>query len=161
MPITYPISGFEDDISNKMWYIFYSYILDSTTDEARRHMELVNPKLDNLDPIDYGPIVVSRSELPYLLGIDSFLHEFVGKWIVELDSSMCAINSVIFAHYMRAKLFPFPDHQSNADGLAAVRRLKPIVRRVWKMETNANMLFEFLGAIEQLILRQKNNYIRN
>ena len=100
-PITYPISGFIDHVTPKVWFAFYSYLLGEK-DEARRGIMSLGD-LDSLTPVGYGAILVCPIEQLYLHSADVYLHELSGKWLSKTDAGYCSLNSVVLAHYLRAK----------------------------------------------------------
>jgi len=100
--ITYPISGYVDHVTPKVWSAFYSYIL-GVKNEAKRTIVLLED-LDELAPVGYGTILVYSMEHLYLYSADPYLHQLFGKYLAKSNSRYCSLNSVVLAHYLRAKL---------------------------------------------------------
>ena len=121
--IRYPISGFIDSVSSKVWLAYFFYLAK----ENGKAQETINSieNLDSVSPIGYSYIKLTNVE-QNLLQHDVFLKNLIDK--ANLISNNGAegfdVNCILLAHYLRSKLLadiaPLETLQKYSDSIEKV-----------------------------------------
>lgn len=121
--IRYPVSGFIDSVSSKVWLAYFFYLAK----ENGKAQETINSieNLDSVSPIGYSYIKLTNVE-QNLLQHDVFLKNLIDK--ANLISNNGAegfdVNCILLAHYLRSKLLadiaPLETLQKYSDSIEKV-----------------------------------------
>ena len=103
--IRYPVSGFIDSVSSKVWLAYFFYLAK----ENGKAQEAINSieNLDSISPIGYSDIKLTDVE-QNLLQHDAFLKNLIDKanLISNYGAESFDVNCVLLAHYLRSKFLP-------------------------------------------------------
>ena len=119
--IRYPISGFIDSVSSKVWLAYFFYLAK----ENGKAQETINSieNLDSVSPIGYSYIKLTNVE-QNLLQHDVFLKNLIDKANLIDGAEGFNANCILLAHYLRSKLLldivPLETLQKYSDSIVKV-----------------------------------------
>ena len=119
--IRYPISGFIDSVSSKVWLAYFFYLAK----ENGKAQETINSieNLDSVSPIGYSYIKLTNVE-QNLLQHDVFLKNLIDKANLIDGAEDFNANCILLAHYLRSKLLldivPLETLQKYSDSIVKV-----------------------------------------
>ena len=119
--IRYPISGFIDSVSSKVWLAYFFYLAK----ENGKAQETINSieNLDSISPIGYSHVILTKVE-QNLLQNDAFLKNLIDKANLIDGAEGFNANCILLAHYLRSKLLldivPLETLQKYSDSIVKV-----------------------------------------